>query len=83
MRFSEINKVLNDAMFGNFLELSSSLIVSCTLIDSLSHAVNCFETLKRVKTRGNWLEIYTENISVETAMILSEISEIRKMFQSS
>ena len=64
-------------------DLVTPCIVCKLHTDSLSHAVNCIETLKRVKTRGNWQEIYTENISIETAIMLSEISEIRKMFRSS
>ena len=49
--------------------------------DSLSHAVNCHETLKHIKTRGSLLEIYTDNITIETARMLSEISEVRKLYR--
>ena len=34
--------------------------------------------LKLVKSRGNIHEIFTQNVSRETAMILVEISEVRK-----
>ena len=47
-------------------------------VDSQSHSVICFETIKNVKTLGNYNEIFLNNISRETAIMLEEITEIRK-----
>ena len=73
------------ADFHENYKASSDIITPCSVCklhtDSLSHAVNCHETLKLINTRGNLLEIYTDNITIETARMLSEISEIRKMYR--
>ena len=47
-------------------------------VDSQNHAVNCFETMKNVKVRGNYDEIFTNSISVETAAMLEKILEFRE-----
>ena len=46
--------------------------------DSQSHGVNCYETMKYVKIKGNLQEIYTNNISRETGIMITQIMEARK-----
>ena len=46
--------------------------------DSQAHSVVCNETMKLVKTRGNYCEIFTNNISSATAKMLEEIVNIRE-----
>ena len=46
--------------------------------DSQVHAINCFETMKHVSTKGNINEVYTSNISRETAIIITHIAKVRK-----
>ena len=55
----------------------SPCVVCKTHTDCFSHALNCHEILKHVKSRGDFREIYTNNISCETAMMLKEISDVR------
>ena len=58
---------------------AAALCIVCKMhIDSFSHAVNCDKTLKLIKSRGNINEIFTQNVSRETAMLLEEITEVRK-----
>ena len=52
--------------------------ICCMHVDSQNHAVNCFETMKNVKVRGNYDEIFTNSISVETAAMLEKILEFRE-----
>ena len=47
-------------------------------IDSQIHVVNCFETMRFVKTVGNYEDIYTNTISSETAKMFKQIDELRK-----
>ena len=47
-------------------------------IDSQKHAVNCVETMKNVKKNGNYNEIFTNNISSDTAAMLLQIMEFRE-----
>ena len=46
--------------------------------DSQSHSVNCFETMKNVKVKGKYEEIFTNNISSETATMITHILDVRK-----
>ena len=46
--------------------------------DSQSHGVDCYETMKYVKIKGNLQEIYTNNISRETGIMITQIMEARK-----
>ena len=48
--------------------------------DSQGHSVRCAETLKEVKTVGKYDEIFTNNISKETAVMLKEIQEYRSEY---
>ena len=48
--------------------------------DSQGHSVRCAETLKKVKTVGKYDEIFTNNISKETAQMLKEIEEYRSEY---
>ena len=47
-------------------------------VDSQTHAVNCQEILNSVKVTGNYQEIFTDNISRETAKMLEMMSKLRK-----
>ena len=48
-------------------------------VDSQNHAINCEEVRKSVKQKtGNYQEIFTHNISSETATMLEEIMKLRK-----
>ena len=47
-------------------------------IDCQMHSVNCYDTMSKVKTKGNYNEIYFNNISRETAKMLEDIMKIRK-----
>ena len=47
-------------------------------IDSQIHTVKCFETMRFVKSIGNYEEIYTNKISSETAKMWKKIDEFRK-----
>ena len=46
--------------------------------DSQSHSVNCVETMKNVKVKGKYEEIFTNNISCETASMITNILDVRK-----
>ena len=46
--------------------------------DSQSHSVNCNETMRNVKSKGNYNEIFANKVSKETARMLEEILETRK-----
>ena len=46
--------------------------------DSQVHAVNCNETMKHVSKNGNIDEVYTNNISRETAIMITQIEKARK-----
>ena len=46
--------------------------------DSQLHAVNCYETMKHVSNKGNIDEVYTNNISRETAIMITQIAQARK-----
>ena len=46
--------------------------------DCQTHSVSCQLTLKSVKARGNYSEIFSNNISSNTSKILEEITEVRK-----
>ena len=51
----------------------------CNLhIDSQAHGVNCPEVLKNVNKTGNYQEIFTDNISSDTATMLEAIMKYRK-----
>ena len=43
-------------------------------VDSQTHAVNCQEILNSVKVTGNYQEIFTDNISRETATMLEKMT---------
>ena len=47
-------------------------------VDSQNHAVNCVETMKNVKESGKYEDIFTNNISVGTAVMLEKIVEYRE-----
>ena len=47
-------------------------------VDSQAHSVICFLTIKDGSRKGNYDEIFLNNISRETAIMLEEIMEIRK-----
>ena len=47
-------------------------------IDSQSHAVICFQTLRFTTTKGNYDEVFLTNISRVIAIMLEQIMEIRK-----
>ena len=47
-------------------------------VDSQNHAVNCIETMKNVKETGKYDEIFTNNISAGTAVMLEKILEFRE-----
>ena len=47
-------------------------------IDSQSHSVICFLTIKDIKQKGNYEEIFLNKISKDTAVMLGKIMEIRK-----
>ena len=49
--------------------------------DCQTHSVSCQLTLKSVKARGNYSEIFSNNISSNTAKMLEEITEVRKNHQ--
>ena len=63
--------------FRSGADTVSPCVVCKTHTDCFSHALNCHEILKHVKSRGDFTEIYTNNISCETAKMLKEISDIR------
>ena len=46
-------------------------------VDSQTHSVNCAATLQNIRTKGNYNEIFSSNISIETAMMLQQILEYR------
>ena len=46
-------------------------------VDSQNHSVNCAATMQNVRTKGNYEEIFSSNISIETAMMLQQIVEYR------
>ena len=73
------------AEYSENFKAGSNIVTPCVVCklhqDSLSHAVNCHEILKHINTRGNYSEIFTNNISIETAIMLLEISEVRKRFR--
>ena len=46
--------------------------------DSQSHSVNCVETMKNVKVKGKYEEIFTNNITHETASMITNILDVRK-----
>ena len=46
-------------------------------VDSQTHSVNCAATMKNIRTKGNYNEIFSSNISMETAMMLQQIVEYR------
>ena len=46
--------------------------------DCQAHSVVCHETIKHVKKKGKYSEIFTNNISTDTATMLEEIIKIRK-----
>ena len=46
--------------------------------DSQTHSVICYETMKNVTSQGNYNEIFTKRIKIETAEMLEEITKIRK-----
>ena len=45
--------------------------------DCQTHSSNCYETMRKVKTRGIYNEIYTDNIGKNTALMLEQIKEVR------
>ena len=47
-------------------------------VDSQSHSVICFQTTKFITKKGKYEEIFLNEISQETAIMLEEILEIRK-----
>ena len=46
--------------------------------DCQIHSTNCKETMRKVRVHGNYNEIYTDNISKNTALMLQQILEVRK-----
>ena len=46
-------------------------------VDSQSHAVRCFETMRFVTTVGNYQEIFGNKISDDTANMLKQIDDVR------
>ena len=51
----------------------------CSLFPDLqSHSVNCYETMKNIRTKGKYEEIFNKNISRETALMVTQILEVRK-----
>ena len=46
-------------------------------VDSQTHSVNCSLTMKHVRTQGNYNEIFSSNISIETATMLQQIVAYR------
>ena len=46
--------------------------------DSQTHSVICYETMKNVTSQGNYNEIFTKRIKIETAEMLEEITKIVK-----
>ena len=46
--------------------------------DCQTHSTNCKETMRKVRVHGNYNEIYTDNISKNTALMLQQILEVRK-----
>ena len=67
------------AVFAENYRASSDSVTPCIVCkshrDCLSHAVQCHETLKRVKARENY------HISRHSAIMLQEISKVRKSVQ--
>ena len=67
---------------NNFKNQSGNLAQMCKMCslfpDSQTHSVNCLETMKHVRTKGNYEEIFTNNISRETAIMITQIVEVRK-----
>ena len=61
---------------------NSNIVEPCRMCyqfrDSQVHAINCFETMKHVSTKGNINEVYTSNISRETAIMITHIAKVRK-----
>ena len=47
-------------------------------VDSQSHAVRCLETMRSVRTVGNYEEIFGNSISNDTAKMLKQIDDVRK-----
>ena len=51
----------------------------CSLFPDLqSHSVNCNETMKTIRGKGKYEEIFSKNISRETALMVTQILEVRK-----
>ena len=50
----------------------------CTFhVDSQAHSVNCSLTMENIRTKGNYNEIFSSNISIETAAMLEQIIAYR------
>ena len=58
---------------------SSQQTIPCKICllhsDCQAHSVTCHETLKSVTKKGNYKEIFTNQISPDTAIMLHEITE--------
>ena len=42
------------------------------------HSIQCVDLMKNIKNKGNYNEIFTNNISYETAAMLMEITDFRE-----
>ena len=59
-------------------DMAQPLKMRNLFLDSQLHGVNCYETMKNVKIKGNLQEIYTNNNSHETGIMITQIMEARK-----
>ena len=70
------------AQFSENYKENNQIVKPCQIckmhMDSQAHSIVCVETMRHVKHRGNYEEIFTNNISSETANMLQEILEYRK-----
>ena len=46
--------------------------------DCQAHSVSCHETMKHVRVKGKYEEIFANNVSRDSALMLNQITEIRK-----
>ena len=69
------------ADYGENYPSRSILPIPCLMChlhrDCQAHSVSCQETMKNVRTRGNYNEIFSNSISENTAIMIEEIIETR------
>ena len=65
----------------NFKE-SNQLVKPCQICklhtDSQSHSMVCVETMRNVRNKGNYSEIFTNDISSDTAKMLQQVTAYRE-----